>query len=106
MAVAGFAPEDIEIVHQENSLVVAGGKRSGPQDVEFLYRGIATRSFRQNFNLADHVKVVAAGLDNGLLKIELKREVPEELKPRRIKIGSGSVLQDNQTPQIGRPKAA
>jgi molecular chaperone IbpA len=107
MAVAGFAPDEIDIVHHENTLTVTGGKRSDPQDVEVLYRGIATRSFRQAFNLADHVKVVTAGLDNGLLRIELKREVPEELKPRRINIGgSGTFLQDNQGQHIGKPKAA
>jgi molecular chaperone IbpA len=107
MAVAGFAPEDIEIVHHENTLMVTGGKRAEPQDVELLYHGIATRSFRQSFNLADHVKVVAAGLHNGLLKIELKREVPEELKPRRIEIsGTGSVLQNNNSQRIDKPKAA
>jgi molecular chaperone IbpA len=109
MAVAGFAPEDIEIVHQENTLVVTGGKHAEPQDVDLLYHGIATRSFRQTFNLADHVKVVAAGLHNGLLKIELKREVPEELKPRRIKIDApaeSAVLQDNQAQQMGKPRVA
>ena len=105
MAVAGFAPDEIEIVHQENTLLVTGKKRAEPQDVEVLYRGIATRSFRQSFNLADHVKVVAARLDNGLLRIELRREVPEELKPRRIKIDAGVLPQDN-VQQIGKPKAA
>jgi molecular chaperone IbpA len=106
MAVAGFAPDEIEIVQQENTLLVTGGKRSEPQDVECLYRGIANGSFRQSFNLADHVKVVAAALDNGLLKIELMREVPEELKPRQIKIESTGAIHRDNVQQIGGPKAA
>jgi molecular chaperone IbpA len=106
MAVAGFAPDEIEIVQQENTLLVTGGKRSEPQDVECLYRGIANGSFRQSFNLADHVKVVAAALDNGLLKIELMREVPEELKPRQIKIESTGATHRGNVQQIGGPKAA
>ena len=106
MAVAGFGPDEIEVVQQENTLLVSGGKRTEPQDVEYLYRGIATRTFRQSFNLADHVKVVAAGLHNGLLKIELKREVPEELKPRQIKIESGGMLPRDKVQHIVNPKAA
>ena len=89
MAVAGFTPDEIELVQHENLLVVSGQKRPEPDGVQMLHRGIATRSFRQTFNLADHVKVTGASLDNGLLTIELKREVPEELKPRRIDIAGG-----------------
>ena len=77
--------------------------------MQFLHRGIATRAFKQSFDLADHVKVVAANLDNGLLTIELKREVPEALKPRRIEIASSggpkSVGQNNLH-QIDQAKAA
>jgi molecular chaperone IbpA len=72
--------------------------------VQILHCGIATRAFKQSFNLADHVKVTGASLENGLLTIELKREVPEDLKPRRIEIGSGNgtqaLAQDNQLQQI------
>jgi len=69
--------------------VVSGQKHPDPEGVEFLHRGIATRGFKQTFNLADYVRVVGASLDNGLLTVELKREVPEALKPRRIAIASG-----------------
>ena len=90
MAVAGFAPEDIELVQQQNSLFVSGQKRGSDEGTQYLHRGIATRSFKQTFNLADHVKVRAANLEYGLLTIELVREVPEAAKPRRIEIGTGN----------------
>jgi molecular chaperone IbpA len=109
MAVAGFSPEEIELVQQENVLLVAGHKHPDPDGVQVLHRGIATRAFKQTFNLADHVKVTGANLENGLLVIELKREVPEALKPRRIEIASGretkAIPQDNK-PQIKEAKAA
>jgi len=89
MAVAGFAPDEIEMTQHENSLLVSGQKHPEPEGVQVLHRGIATRSFKQTFDLADHVKVTGASLENGLLTVELKREVPEELKPRRIEITSG-----------------
>jgi molecular chaperone IbpA len=104
MAVAGFSPNEIKLVQQENTLFVNGQKHPEPEGVQVLHRGIATRAFKQTFSLADHVKVTGAGLENGLLTIELKREVPEELKPRRIEIGSGTgmrvLAQDNQPQQI------
>lgn len=104
MAVAGFSPDEIELVQQESTLFVNGQKHPEPEGVQVLHRGIATRAFKQNFSLADHVKVTGASLENGLLAIELKREVPEELKPRRIEIGSGkgakALAQDNQPQQI------
>jgi len=109
MAVAGFASDEIELVQQDNVLLVAGQKQAEPEGSQVLHRGIATRAFRQKFNLADHVKVVGANLENGLLVIELKREVPEALKPRRIEIGSGTasaVAQDNNVHQIDQPKVA
>ncbi|MFL5120733.1 MAG: Hsp20 family protein, partial [Microvirga sp.] len=72
---------------KENTLFVAGHKNTDQeQGAEVLHRGIATRSFRQSFDLAEHVKVVGANFENGLLIVELKREVPEALKPRRIEI--------------------
>jgi len=88
MAVAGFSPDEIELTQHENSLLVAGQKHPAPEGVQILHRGIATRSFKQAFDLADHVKVTGANLENGLLTVELKREVPEALKPRRIEIAS------------------
>ena len=109
MAVAGFSPDEIELVQQENVLLVAGQKHPDAEGVQVLHRGIATRAFKQTFNLADHVKVTGAGLENGLLVIELQREVPEALKPRRIEIASGSgpkaIPQDNK-PQLKEAKAA
>jgi molecular chaperone IbpA len=109
MAVAGFSIDEIQAVQQENTLVISGQKHPDPEGVQILHRGIATRSFKQSFNLADHVKVTGANLDNGLLTIELKREVPEALKPRRIEIGSGgakrAVAQDNKL-QLETIKAA
>ena len=90
MALAGFSPDEIELVQKEDSLLVAGHKNAEQeQSSEVLHRGIATRPFRQTFNLAQHVKVVGANFENGLLIIELKREVPEALKPRRIEIATG-----------------
>jgi molecular chaperone IbpA len=92
MAVAGFTADDIEIVAQENQLLVRGNvaKDEGGEDRVFLHRGIAARAFERRFQLADHIRVDGAGLENGLLTISLVREIPEVLKPRRIEIGAGS----------------
>jgi molecular chaperone IbpA len=90
------------------SLLVTGQKHPDPDGVQILHRGIATRGFKQSFNLADHVKVVSANLENGLLTIDLKREVPDALKPRRIDIASAApkaVNQDN-VHQLEEAKAA
>ena len=108
MAVAGFTPEEIDIVAQPGLLTVTGQKAQGGEDgVQYLYRGIATRSFRQTFELADYVEVAEAKLDNGLLVIELVREVPEAMKPRRIEVKTGTALgQDHQPQQIEHAKAA
>jgi molecular chaperone IbpA len=110
MAVAGFSPEEIELTQKEGQLLVIGQKKGQDEGKQYLHRGIATRSFKQIFNLADHVKVTGANLENGLLTVELKREVPEALKPRRIEINSGSGVkslgQDNQPAQIEHGKAA
>jgi molecular chaperone IbpA len=87
MAVAGFAESELNIVQEEGELVVTGRTASGAgEDKEYLYRGIAARDFERRFQLADHVKVVGATLANGLLNIELKREIPEEKKARAIRI--------------------
>ena len=90
MALAGFSPDEIELVQKENTLLVVGHRNAEQeQGSEVLHRGIATRPFRQTFNLAEHVKVVEARFEHGLLTIALKREVPEALKPRRIEIAAG-----------------
>lgn len=90
MAVAGFSPHEIELTQEGSTLIISGAKAEGDDNQQsFLHRGIANRNFKQTFSLADHVKVEGASLDNGLLSITLVREVPEQLKPRRIAIGSG-----------------
>ena len=108
MAVAGFTPEEIELTQQDTTLLVSGQKAAQEGEKQYLYRGIAGRSFRQTFNLAEHVKVVDATLENGLLTVALKREVPEALKPRRIAIGGVSATsgQDNAPAQISRVREA
>jgi molecular chaperone IbpA len=110
MAIAGFSPDEIELTQKESQLLVVGQKKGSDDGKQYLHRGIATRAFKQTFNLADHVKVTGANLENGLLTVELKREVPEALKPRRIEITSGdgvkSLGQDSQPVQIEHDKAA
>jgi molecular chaperone IbpA len=110
LALAGFAPDEIELVQKDNTLLVAGQKHPDPEGVEILHRGIATRAFKQTFNLADHMKVTGANLEHGLLTVDLKREIPESLKPRRIEIASSggrtAVSQDNRREQIEQTSKA
>lgn len=90
LAVAGFKPDEIEVVAHQNQLVVTGRKsedREGGRN--YLHRGIAARNFERRFQLADYVQVRSADFDNGLLRISLEREVPEQMKPRKIEIGEG-----------------
>ena len=108
MAVAGFTPEEIELAQQENTLLVEAASSPSPGR-QFLYRGIATRAFRQTFNLADYVKVNGANLENGLLVIDLVREVPEAMKPRRIEIagaGEAKTIEHDSQPKVEKAKAA
>jgi molecular chaperone IbpA len=95
MAVAGFSENDIAIEAHRNVLSVKGERKDegNGEGSEVLYRGIAARTFERRFQLADHVDVIGAALKNGLLHIDLKRNVPEELKPRKIEIGSGKAKQ-------------
>ena len=87
MAVAGFSEAELSLTQKENELVVTGQTAPNGEDGrQYLYRGIAGRNFERRFQLADHVKVVGAKLTNGLLTIELQREIPEEKKPRAITI--------------------
>jgi molecular chaperone IbpA len=90
MAVAGFRPEELDLVVKDNTLVVSGKVANEGQKGEVLYRGIAGRAFERRFVLADHIVVDGADLQNGLLHVGLKRVVPEALKPRRIAIGSNT----------------
>ncbi|HEX2580977.1 MAG TPA: Hsp20 family protein [Dongiaceae bacterium] len=90
MAVAGFGEDDIAITAQENLLLVTGKVKNGDDKREYLYRGIAGRAFERRFQLADHIKVEGARLENGLLHIDLVREIPEAMKPRQIKVAGAS----------------
>ena len=90
MAVAGFGDGDINITAQENSVVISGKVAKADEERKFLYRGIAGRAFERRFELADHIKVSGASLVNGLLHVDLVREVPEAMKPRTIKIDTKS----------------
>jgi molecular chaperone IbpA len=96
MALAGFGPNEIELIQQGNTLTVTGQKKAETSDEGMLHQGLAFRNFNHSFNLADHVKVASAKLENGLLSVELVREVPEQLKPRRIELTSTIAPQDNQ----------
>ncbi|HEY5717691.1 MAG TPA: Hsp20 family protein [Motiliproteus sp.] len=93
MAVAGFTKADLDIQSQANTLVVKGGKPEEAQERRFLYQGIAERGFERRFQLADYVKVVNASLENGLLHIDLEREIPEAMKARKIEIGDSRLLE-------------
>lgn len=86
MAIAGFGPEDLEMTALPNALVVTGKAKKEQDGSQFLYRGIAGRAFERRFQLADYIKVVNASLVNGLLHIDLVREIPEAMKPRTIRI--------------------
>jgi molecular chaperone IbpA len=90
MAVAGFGDSDLNIEVKENALTVKGEKLTEKEDTTFLHRGIASRSFERRFQLADHVVVKGASLENGLLHIDLVRELPEAKKPRTIPIGTAN----------------
>ena len=90
LAVAGFAEADLDIEVKEGQLIVVGKKEGGDDARKFLHRGIAERGFIRRFQLADHVVVTSAALRNGLLRIELKRELPEAMKPRKIAIGDAA----------------
>ena len=91
VAVAGFGDKDLDITLEKEELSIVGNKVTAEGEVSYLHRGIAGRSFNLKFNLADHVKVVHANLENGVLIIDLVREVPEELKPRKIKIKTSAL---------------
>ena len=91
MAVAGFSDEDISIESKENTLLIKGDKKTETEESEndsFIYRGIASRAFERRFQLAEHVEVSGASLENGLLHVELVREIPEAMKPRKIAINA------------------
>jgi molecular chaperone IbpA len=106
MAVAGFERNELTLTDRPNLLVISGAKADRPQEGTYLHKGIAEREFERRFELADHVKVARASLVNGLLTIELRREVPEALKPRRVLIECDSGGQKLQPRQIESNQAA
>ncbi len=86
LAVAGFTERDLDVTIKENTLFVSGKLEHKDEQKQFLHQGIAGRTFERRFELADHIRVIGANLENGLLHIDLMREIPEEMKPRTIKI--------------------
>jgi molecular chaperone IbpA len=88
LAVAGFSRDEIDITAQQNQLIVSG-KRSDDEGIDYIHRGIANRQFERKFGLADFVKVAEADLKDGLLSVELVREIPEAMRPRKVAIGGG-----------------
>jgi molecular chaperone IbpA len=93
IAVAGFSDADLSVEVKENSLVVSARKVEDDKERTYLHRGIATRAFERRFHLADHIRVTGASHENGMLHIELQREIPEALKPRRIEIASTKAVE-------------
>jgi molecular chaperone IbpA len=93
MAVAGFSEDELKVDVKEQTLNVRGEKKAEDRERQFLHHGIATRTFDRRFRLADHVEVRGADLKDGLLHVDLVRNVPERLKPRTIAIGNGKVKQ-------------
>ncbi len=95
MAVAGFSQDELDLTVQDNVLIVVGrtSEAANGDEPQFIHRGIAKRAFERRFQLADTIKVTAAGYNNGLLNIELVREIPEHKKPRRIAIGGEDAAQ-------------
>ena len=107
LAVAGFKPEQVGVTVNQSVLIVTGNADEKQGEGEYLYRGIAGRSFERRFNLADYIVVKGASLDEGLLQIELELELPEAMKPRRIDIKTGkSVGQADKVRTIEHSKAA
>jgi molecular chaperone IbpA len=104
LAVAGFKPDEIDITAQQNVLLVSGRKNeeADSKGSDYIYRGIANRSFERRFALADHIQVKGADLKDGLLAIELVREIPEAMKPRKINVGGSAPRHD----QIGKDQPA
>jgi molecular chaperone IbpA len=99
MAVAGFSPDELDITVQENTLLVTGKAKKEEAESRYLHRGIARRAFERRFSLADHIKVVGASLTNGMLHVDLAREVPEAAKPRKVEIGAAQPEQVTVAPQ-------
>lgn len=97
IACAGFAEKELDIQTEKGVLIVKGKKENDEKDRKFLYQGIANRSFERKFQLADYVEVTGAKLENGLLKINLLKEIPDTMKPKKIEINSSKTIE--QKPQ-------
>lgn len=97
VAVAGFGPQDLDVEIRDGQLVIIGRGANDRDKVEYLHRGIARRAFERRFQLAEHVEVKAAGLKDGLLIVDLVREIPEAMKPRKIEIQTVGKTIENQT---------
>ena len=100
MAVAGFSDDELDVTVQENTLLVTGKAKKEAEGSNYLHRGIARRAFERRFSLADHLKVVGASLVNGMLHVDLTREIPEASKPRKIQIGTAQPEQVT----VGQPE--
>ncbi|MGH1374525.1 MAG: Hsp20 family protein [Cellvibrionaceae bacterium] len=98
MAIAGFSPDELNIESEQNTLTITGSKTAETNDRKFLHQGIAARNFERRFQLADHVKVHSANLENGMLDVQLVREIPEAMKPRNIAIQTGRAAPLEATP--------
>lgn len=103
LALAGFTENDIEITSEQNTLVIRG-KSNNDVERKYLHRGIATRSFERKFQLADHVKVTTAAMKNGLLHVQLMKEIPETMKPRKISINSHKQTIENNNERNNEEK--
>ena len=108
VAVAGFGEDDLDVTLENDTLTISGKKANEAEEVAYLHRGIAGRDFQLKFNLADHIKVNGANLENGVLVVDLEREVPEELKPRQIEIQTNPIktLAKKAKKMIGAEKEA
>jgi len=95
MAVAGFAEDQIDLTQKENMLIVRG-ERKPDESKQYVYQGIAERDFERKFQLADYVKVTGATMENGLLHVDLEREIPEAMKPRKIAINGSNLIEGNK----------
>lgn len=104
-AVAGFSPDELELVAEPNQLTISGRKARSDEPRHYLHRGIATRAFDRRFELADYVVVSRATYDNGMLNVELKRELPEAVRPRRIGIRTPEVVSNTRAQPSGAAAA-
>lgn len=106
VAVAGFGEDELAVEVKENALIVSARKAEEDAERTYLHRGIATRAFERKFQLADHIRVTGAAHENGMLHIDLAREIPEALKPRRIEIAGGKAVEAKAVENRSKTKAA